>query len=364
MAGRQQRSLLWKLTSRRLAQVIGGILLVSALVLFAKPLYAWVLAQLGEDWVFSNGTAILFWTVFGVTILAPLVAVWRNIGVLALIVAEWVTKGSRSVALQPLLERALQGVALLLLLIWLLAMMPFGWSVLWAFLVVIGVMALLAMVLWRRLVIGRAGRDRVAGPAAKRPRNRGGSRSQAIAQDKATPGTCKLEEYVLPEFSASAGKTIGELALRKRFGCSIASIDRHGISTLNPSASVPVYPQDKLLLLGSAAQVDNAMVELETAKTHAVPEDIEEFSLETIQVPDQSPAIGKTLAQLDPFRRAGVQVAESKGAQRILTPSGNDYISRGDELLVLGTGQILQFEQWLQGVAPELPPAQSSPAVV
>ena len=76
----------------------------------------------------------------------------------------------------------------------------------------------------------------------------------------------EAEEYVLPEFSASAGRTIGELALRKRFGCSIASIDRHGIVLVNPAATMPLYPQDKLLLLGSAAQIDKDTRELGTAE--------------------------------------------------------------------------------------------------
>ena len=144
--GRQQINL-WQLTGRRIAQAIAGILLVSALILFAKPLYAWVLAQLGPNWLFMDGTSIIFWAIFGVLILGPLVAVWRNVGVLALIVAESVTKGAGNRGLQPLIERALQGVSLIVLVLWLLALMPFGRSVLWGFLVVLGVMVLLAMIL-------------------------------------------------------------------------------------------------------------------------------------------------------------------------------------------------------------------------
>lgn len=79
--------------------------------------------------------------------------------------------------------------------------------------------------------------------------------------------------------------------------------------------------------------------------------DIEEFSLETLSVPDQSPLAGKTLFELDLFRNAGVQVTGiQRNSKRILTPGGNDRIESGDQLLVLGTAsQIGEFEEWLNG---------------
>ena len=65
----------------------------------------------------------MFWSVFGVLVLAPLVAVWRNIEALSLVVAESITQGrSRHRNLQPLIQRVLQAVATILLVIWLLAL--------------------------------------------------------------------------------------------------------------------------------------------------------------------------------------------------------------------------------------------------
>ena len=45
--------------------------------------------------MFEGGTAIMFWTVFGVLVLAPLVGIWRNVGALSMIVAERVAMDTR-----------------------------------------------------------------------------------------------------------------------------------------------------------------------------------------------------------------------------------------------------------------------------
>jgi CPA2 family monovalent cation:H+ antiporter-2 len=170
-----------------------------------------------------------------------------------------------------------------------------------------------------------------------------------LLQEEQSDWQLQAEEYVLPEFSASAGRRVGDLALRKRFGCSIASIERHGVVIANPGADAMLFPLDKLLLLGSSEQIDKAMAELGAAQIHPTAQDIEEFSLETVRVAAQSPRAGKTLAELDPFRNTGVQVAGiQRGHQRILTPTGSDQLEAGDELLVLGTAkQIRDFEDWL-----------------
>jgi CPA2 family monovalent cation:H+ antiporter-2 len=160
----------------------------------------------------------------------------------------------------------------------------------------------------------------------------------------------QAEEYTIPNSSAMAGKRIGELALRRRLGCSIASIDRHGVAIVNPSAEVVLYPQDKLLLLGSAEQIDRAIAEFGAARSDAGGV-LQELSLETLRVPEHSPVTGKTLLELDLVRLWGVQVAGiQRHGKRILTPSGMDTMEADDTLLILGTTvQINAFEAWLNG---------------
>jgi CPA2 family monovalent cation:H+ antiporter-2 len=352
ISGGRQRGLLWRLTSRRLGQIFGGIVLISALVLFARPLFGWVRAYLGEDWVFKGGTAILFWTVFGVLVLGPLVAIWRNVGALSLIVAERVAMDTRRPAtVQPLLERALRGVSAILLVLWLLSILPFGRSVLSGFLVVLVIVAIVAALLWRRLIFWQSKLEiELRAQLKSAVGETGGHDLKQLLNEQQDVWELQAEEYTIPNSSAMAGKRIGELALRRRLGCSIASIDRHGVAIVNPSAEVVLYPQDKLLLLGSAEQIDRAIAEFGAARSDAGGV-LQELSLETLRVPEHSPVTGKTLLELDLVRLWGVQVAGiQRHGKRILTPSGMDTMEADDTLLILGTTvQINAFEAWLNG---------------
>lgn len=361
MDQRQQRNLLWKLAGPRLIQTGIQVLIVSALALVAEPVYNALGNRFGEDMLFPNGLRILFWTGFGVVVLTPLIAIWRNIEAMSMIFADSVTRGGQK-NLRALIETVLRVVSSLVIVIWLLALLPFGFTVLWAFLSVIGLLFLLAILFWRRLVklhsrleieLHRQLKSAMGGQTAP----------TLIEMLQARPEgwNIQAEEFVLPDFAASAARRIGELALRKRFGCSIASIDRQGILITNPSADVVLYPRDKLLLLGRAEQIDDAIKELSGVRVDGGLEEIEEFSLETVQIPKDSPRVGKPLIELDPIRRLGVQVAGiQRGSRRILTPTGTDRIEPGDELLVLGTPvQIREFEEWLKPEPPRPAPEET-----
>lgn len=348
--GRQQRGTLWQLTARRLVATAGQIVLVSALVLLAKPAYAQLSRVVQEDWFFPNGLRILFWSVFGGLLLMPVVAIWRNVEALAMIFAESITAGApRKATLRPLLETALKTVAWALMFVWLLTLLPFGFSLVWISLLVIGILGLVAAVFWRRLVRWHSRLEIELRTQLKTAL--GSTAAAALAQALHEQDNWDLqgEEFVLPDYAACAGQTIGALALRKRFGCSIASIDRQGYIISNPSAEMVLYPRDRLLLIGTASQIDDAARDLGATRPDAADQEIEELSLEAITVPLSSPRAGKSLAELDPVRQVGVQVAGiQRGGRRTLTPSGTARIEEDDQLLVLGTPrQIQDFREWL-----------------
>jgi CPA2 family monovalent cation:H+ antiporter-2 len=351
MVRRRQRSVLWKLTSKRLVQVAVEMIVVSGLMIFARPAFEWIQSELGDKWLFVRGTSALFWTVFVIVLLLPLVALWRNIGALSMIAAEWVTLESpRRETLQPLLERALRGVSSVMLVIWLVSLMPFGGPAGIVLILVFMVIMLRAGLVWRRLIFWQSKLEielRTQLQAAV-----GGTEKKDLKQlldTQQDQWELQAGEYTLPDFSSSTGQRIGELALRTRFGCSIASIDRQGLVIVNPAADVVLYPNDKLLLLGNQEQVAAAISYLGEARTEDAAHEIEEFSLGTMQVPAGSPLAGKPLAELDLFRRAGVQIAGiQRGSKRVLTPGGAERIEAGDVLLVLGTPRrVAEFESML-----------------
>ncbi|HVR36804.1 MAG TPA: cation:proton antiporter, partial [Methylomirabilota bacterium] len=153
LQSRQNASFLWRLVSKRLLQIALQVFAVSALILFAIPLHHTLETRLGENWLFPNGFTIVFWTAFGLLLLAPLVAVWRNLAALSMILAESLSDGARRQRLlQPLIETALRTLAFILIAVWLLTLLPFRWSVLGSFAGVLLVLAAVTLLLWRRLI--------------------------------------------------------------------------------------------------------------------------------------------------------------------------------------------------------------------
>jgi CPA2 family monovalent cation:H+ antiporter-2 len=56
----------------------------------------------------------------------------------------------------------------------------------------------------------------------------------------------------------SAGKLIGELALRTRTGASIVGIQRNGENIVNPGPDEELRPGDEVLLLGNQENLESA----------------------------------------------------------------------------------------------------------
>lgn len=338
---RQSASLFWRLAGSRLLHLALQMLFSSALILLANPAYAWTRDKLGNDWVMPNGLMIIFWTLFGLLMLAPLIAVWRNVTTLAMILAEGAMQDSpRQRRLRPVLEFALRAVGLAVLGGWLIALLPNARSVLG---VVAGMLLLLLLVgalFWRRMVLLHSRLEVELLHQFERA-------SHTASASGLSPGLVagtgdwdlEIDEVTLPMDTAHAGKSIGQLALRKHVGCSIVGIDRQGHAIANPGADEVLFPRDKLLLLGATAQLAKAARVLggET-NTGPEPSGFDELTMETVLVPEHSPLAGKALIELDLIRQVGVQIGGIRRAgRRRLTPSGRDHFLAGDELLVLGT---------------------------
>ncbi len=69
----------------------------------------------------------------------------------------------------------------------------------------------------------------------------------------------RLEELELPEGAEIAGKSIGESAIRKRTGTTILAIKkRDGNILTNPEVSTILEPTDRLILVGTTGQLQDA----------------------------------------------------------------------------------------------------------
>lgn len=359
---RRNASVVWRLAAPRLGQVAVQALAVSALMLFSVPIY-----DLTQRWVGSSGflaefLPAIFWTTVGVLVLAPLIAVWRNAGALAMLLAEAATSGSpRPRRVRILMEMALRFVVVAVFVIWFLALLPFGDGGLFLRVIAIAVLVMGALVaLFRRKLV------------------RWHSKVEAELQDQIRKAQCPaagaglaltlleqphiwnltVDEFTLPSQSDCVGKSIKQIGLRGRVGCSIVGIDRQGVHMPNPKAEEVLYPGDILLLIGTNEQLAQAeAILLQLNSGSGLAQTFGELTNDTVVVPDDFKLGGETLMRLDLIRRFGIQVCGiHREGRRILVPAGTEMILPGDHLLVLGTlGQIGELQHWFEAPEPAAP---------
>jgi len=168
----------------------------------------------------------------------------------------------------------------------------------------------------------------------------------------------RVHEHVLSDLSQAAGRSILDIALRTRFGCTIAGIGRQGVTLSNPGRDVVLFPNDRLLLVGTEEQIDRAEEWLGAPERapHREP-GFSELVSESLIVPEGFPPAGRTLGDLAVASRFGVLILGVEHAGTLAqNPSGGHVIRPADSLLVLGThAQNDAFRQSLRlgGGAPK-----------
>ena len=338
----------WRLVRRPLIQMTAWTAVLTALLVTAPRLWRNLEPLLGGRetipwwWVWCYGLGV------GALALPPALALWRCLGVVAMVLAEAATTGSATPnRLRTLIEMAVRVVGALALLLWLGLWLPPGVSLAGSAGSVILVLLLAALVFRRSLMRWQTRLEWELQRGWPGEEYSGRSRSLA-ALSEAGHWPLDLTEVELPGETAHAGRTLGELRLRERFGCTVVGIERQGWPILNPDGRTAIYPHDKLLLLGEPGALRQAWEFLHQTSPRE-PAGFSHLNLETVTVPAHSPMAGRTLKDLELIRRFGVQVvAIHRAGQRRPVPAGEDRIEPGDELLVLGTHeQIREFAGWL-----------------
>ena len=350
MQQRERKNILWQLSKKRFIQIGVEILLVTGLLVFSEQMFSLAREFLPVDRTFPRGAELVFWSVLALLALAPLVAIWRNISALSLLFAQVSTTGHPKAAkLAPVVETGLKAGAGLLIFLWLGAIVPLSGMARWLPLGALLVVALAFYLLRRRLVYWH-------------------SMIEVELQERLTQGDQKftgttapwmaphgdwnlaLTDCMLPDLADCRGRTLGELALRTRFGCTVAGVERQGVMVGNPTGAMILYPRDKVLLLGDPAQVAAGKEFLQGASGAPVVSNFDEVRMESVEVPPGCGLHGQTLAELALGRAFGLQVAGiNRGGQRILNPHAEEKLFTNDNVLVLGSpDQISAFKASLR----------------
>ena len=348
MQALSKRNQLWQLSRKRVIQVVVEVLLVTGLLVFSDSLLEAVLPFIPGERFFPNAPRVLFWSGLVLVVVAPLFAIWRNVSVLAMMLAEVSTQGRPNAArLRPMVETGVKVLAGLVMFVWLSAVAPVALMGRWVPLLVLAlsvgvlVFARHKLIYWHSVLEGEL-QERIVANDEKF--------SATTAPWLAQHGEWRLglQEVVLPDQADIRGRTIGELALRKRFGCTVAGVERQGVMVGNPSPLTALYPRDKILLLGDAQQTAACKDFLLGVTGAATDSNFDEVRMEMFTLPEESWLCSRSLAESAPTRHTGVQVAGiNRGGRRILNPSGDERFVARDDVLLLGTpDQIKAFKAW------------------
>lgn len=144
-----------------------------------------------------------------------------------------------------------------------------------------------------------------------------------------------IETYTVPHESSYAGKPLRELPFRHKSGVNIVKIMRGKKSILIPSGDEIIFPLDRLLAVGTSAQLENfrqTMKEsLETSDA-----DNSEFVLEPIKLDEQSFLTGKTLREVK-MRSYGCMVISMLREEEFITnPKPDSKFLAGDIVWIAG----------------------------
>lgn len=350
MQQRERQSLLWQMSKKRFVQIGVEILLVTGLLVFSEQVFGLVRDYLPVDRSFPRGAETLFWTALGLLALAPLIAIWRNVSALSLLYAQVSTQGHPKAAkLAPVAEAGLKGGAALLLLLWLSAILPVSNVTRWLPVLAVAILLVGFFALRRRLIYWHS----VLEVELEVMLNQGDQKftgTTAPWMAAHSEWNLTLGDCVLPDLADARGRTLGELALRTRFGCTVAGVERQGVMVGNPSGDMILYPRDKVLLLGAPAQVAAGKEFLQHASGTPLGSNFDEVRMEAIELPPGCGLHGQSLAEVALSRVYGLQVAGIRRAGlRIPNPRGEEKLFTGDEVLVLGSpDQIAAFKASLR----------------
>lgn len=350
MKQRRSRNLLWQLSRKRVVQVSVGVFFVTGLVVFSGQLFALVDDALGRRFA-PKAVELVFWIALTLVILAPLVAIWRNLSAMALLYAEISTKGHpHAKRLRPVIETGLKIGFGAMIYVWLAAILPAEGTAKWL-LIVSALVALGALVVLRRKLIFWHSEMEVEILSVIDTSDTKMTATTAPWLQPHGEWNLHMIDCTLPDLADAQGKRIADLDLRARFGCSVVGIERQGFMIPLPPPDAVLYPRDKVLLMGTTEQVKAGRKFLAGVTGAPVTDSVfEEVRMEAIVVPAWSRAAGKTLGELSPAQNHGVQIAGvRRGGLRILNPAAQEMLRGSDEILVLGTPvDIAEFTAWLR----------------
>ena len=157
-----------------------------------------------------------------------------------------------------------------------------------------------------------------------------------------------VSEIEIGEFSDAAGKTVGELAVRKRTGAEIAAIRRGAFSIYDIGPDTRLFPEDVVILCASDKEIAAAEEILTRASSASSQSDVIEgvgkILLKVLSVPGGSALVGQTLVDLQLPKKYGVKLVGIlfDGESVPSRPEPSRPFSAGDKFLCMGSSAAIE----------------------
>lgn len=148
---------------------------------------------------------------------------------------------------------------------------------------------------------------------------------------------------VSPDF-AYIGKSLREMPFRKSAGVNIIKIQRGSQNIEIPSGNEPIYPYDRLIAVGTPAQLE-AFTDSLKENTHIVPDEAgdSDFVVLKIDLNQESYLTGKSLREAD-MRKGGCMVISIQHGNSIITNPGADFrFTEGDTVWIAGNAKSCEW---------------------
>ncbi|MDR6785689.1 CPA2 family monovalent cation:H+ antiporter-2 [Pedobacter africanus] len=159
-------------------------------------------------------------------------------------------------------------------------------------------------------------------------------------QPEILPWDTHLAELVIAPESRLVGQTLVELSIREKYGVNIALIERGKIMIPTPGRDERLFPNDKVLVIGT----DNQLALVKELFEGSVDENMEEVSfpkkdmtLQKVVINTNSPVYGQSIRSSGIRETTqGLVVGIERKGERILNPDSNMVFENEDVVWIVG----------------------------
>jgi CPA2 family monovalent cation:H+ antiporter-2 len=152
-----------------------------------------------------------------------------------------------------------------------------------------------------------------------------------------------LTTIVISPDAPVVGKTLQETKLRKKYGVSVVKITRGDCIINIPEKDERLYPQDKILIVGTDEQLHQIQQQLEPPHQEDSCQESQPVDLRSVTIEEDSFLSGKSILESEAGQKYNcIIVGIERGAASLISPDSSIILETGDLIWVVGEIKNIQ----------------------